>query len=275
MGNNPALMTKFYSSQFKQGSCVLVQGASSGLGREVAKIYASRGCPMVVTARNEAALKELVQECQVQYRNPNVFYICGDAGSDEDCRKIIEFTVQKLSRVDIIVLAAGVSAHERFADMKNLENMRKIMEINFFGYVTMARHALPHLKRAKGQFVVVSSISGVIPLPLRTSYCASKFAVNGFFDALYHEESDDISVTLFCPGTFVGSNFRTNSLSGASPASTSKHVLTLDQTAQLCVAGADRKIRHIRAPQILWFSSFINGIYPRMLDKTIQREAKL
>ena len=208
-------MTKVYSSQFKQGSAVLVQGASSGLGREIAKIYASRGSPLVVTGRNETALKELVEQCNSLYRNNSVFYICGDANSDDDCKRVVQFALEKMGKIDIVVLAAGISAHERFSDMKDLSNMRKIMDTNFFGYVTMTRHTLPYVRKSKGQYVVVSSISGLLPLPLRTSYCASKHAVNGFFDALRHEERENVEITLFCPGTFTGSNFRKNSLNGA------------------------------------------------------------
>merc|ERR1712178_232895 len=103
------------------------------------------------------------------------------------------------------------------------------MDVNFFGYVNMTKHALPHLKQSKGQIVVVSSVSGMMPLPLRASYNASKFAVNGFFDALHMEERDNLSITLFCPGTFTGSNFRKNSLTGAIPQSTSSSAITVEQ----------------------------------------------
>lgn len=113
MGNNPTLL-KLYSDRFQPGSAVLVQGASSGLGRELAKIYAGRGCPMVVTGRNEEELKKLVLLIQSDYSNFNVHYITGDASNEDDCRKITEFMIKKHGRIDICVLAAGVSAHGRF-----------------------------------------------------------------------------------------------------------------------------------------------------------------
>lgn len=91
------------------------------------------------------------------------------------------------------------------------------MDVNLFGYVNMTRYTLPYLKQTKGQYVVISSISGIVALPLRTAYCASKFAVNGFFDALYLEESENISISIFMSGTINGTNFRSNSLSGSIP----------------------------------------------------------
>jgi len=158
-----------------------------------------------------------VHLCQSDYSNYNVFYITGDASNEDDCRKITEFMIKKHGRIDIVVLAAGVSAHGKFGDLQKTEIIKKIMDVNLFGYVNMTKYTLPFLKQTKGQYVVISSISGLIPLPLRTAYCASKFAVKGFFDALYMEESDHISITMYCPGTIVGSNFRNNSLSGKIP----------------------------------------------------------
>lgn len=149
MGNNPSLL-KFYKDQFVPGSAVLVQGASSGLGRELAKVYAGRGCPMVVTGRNEEALKELVSQIQKEYSNFNVHYICGDASSEDDCRAITEFMIKKHSRIDIVVLAAGVSAHGQFADSKDIDVFKKIVDVNLFGYVNMTKYALPYLKQTKG-----------------------------------------------------------------------------------------------------------------------------
>lgn len=183
--------------------------------------------------------------------------------------------IKKHSRIDIVVLAAGVSSHGKFSDMQNTEIMKKIMDVNLFGYVNMTKYTLPYLKQTKGQIVVVSSISGIIPLPLRTAYCASKFAVNGFFDSLHMEESDNISITLYCPGTINGSNFRNNSLSGSAPPSTSKNVLTLEEATQSCINGADRRIRHVIAPQVGWAAAYVNQIYPGILQGKLQREAKL
>lgn len=123
--------------------------------------------------------------------------------------------------------------------------------------------------------MVINSISGLVALPLRTAYCASKFAVKGFFDALHMEESDNITITMYCPGTIVGSNFRNNSLSGQVPPSTSKTVITVEEAAQYCINGADRKMRLIMGTHLMWFAHYANTVYPGLLEGKLKREAKL
>jgi short-subunit dehydrogenase len=114
-----------------------------------------------------------------------------------------------------------------------------------------------------------------VSLPLRTGYCASKFAVNGFFDALYLEEDENISISIFMPGTINGSNFRANSLSGSIPPSVSKNVLTLEEAVQYCINGADRRIRHIYAPHKAYGYQKLHATWPGLLDTMIKAEAKL
>lgn len=95
----------------------------------------------------------------------------------EDCEKIVQFMMEKHKRIDILVLAAGISGHSKFRDIQDVQMIKKMMDVNFFGYVNMTKAALPHIRVSKGQFVVVSSISGLVSLPLRAPYCASKFAI--------------------------------------------------------------------------------------------------
>lgn len=99
----------------------------------------------------------------------------------------------------------------------------------------MTRCALPHLRHNKGQIVVVSSMSGLLPIPYRAAYCASKYALQGFFDTLYYEEQGNIDVTLFCPSSLTGSNFRKNSLTGEIADSDSKNAVSVEQAAYLCI----------------------------------------
>jgi len=96
----------------------------------------------------------------------------------------VDFCIRKFARIDICVLSAGVTAHGKFEESPNLDIFRKIVDVNLFGYVNMTKHALPHLIKTRGQLIVISSISGVLGLPFRTAYCASKHAVNGFFKSL-------------------------------------------------------------------------------------------
>lgn len=156
-------------------------------------------------------MQELVAECAAKYGNNNVHYVVADATSEADCKTLVEFTMEKFGKIDIAILAAGVSAHSLFKDIKDMNIVRKIMETNFMGAVMLTKYLLPILRHTKGQFVVISSASAVLPLPLRSAYCASKSAVNSFFDSIAVEEPD-VSVTLVCPDSYSGSNFRNNNL---------------------------------------------------------------
>jgi len=207
MGAHPSVI-KLRKSQFIPGSVVLVQGASSGLGLHMSKIYASRGCPMVLTGRNEQALKSLVKDINDNLGNFNVYYVLGDTTKEEDAKKIVEFALRHFGRIDIAVLAAGVGAHEVFDENTDLSTFRQIIDTNLFGVVNMTKYLLPHLKLTRGQLVVISSISGLCPTPLRNAYCASKNAVNGFFESLRLDIGEKVAITLCQPSTIIGTNFR-------------------------------------------------------------------
>jgi short-subunit dehydrogenase len=162
MGNNQTLM-RARKNHFQPGSVVLVQGASSGLGKEIAKLYACRGCSMVLTGRNEKALQKLVEEIKNSLGNFNVHYVLGDATREEDAKNIVDFTLRHFGRIDIAVLAAGLGGHQDFDENVDLTAFRQMMEVNLFGYVNMTKYLLPHLKLTRGQLVVISSMSGVVP----------------------------------------------------------------------------------------------------------------
>ena len=103
------------------------------------------------------------------------------------------------------------------------------MDVNLYGYVNITKYLLPVLKKTKGQLVVISSLSGILGLPLRTFYCSTKFAVNGFFNALHMEVGDTVSITQCNPTTVTGTKFRANGLNGVSEAAPpSKNNLTVE-----------------------------------------------
>ena len=95
-------------------------------------------------------------------------------------KQLVEFTIKKFNRIDILVLSAGVSAHSFFVDLPDMKVFKSVFETNLYGYVYLTRHALPYLKKQKGQIVAISSVTGSFPLPLRSHYSASKAAVNAF-----------------------------------------------------------------------------------------------
>ena len=126
---------------------MLVQGASSGLGKEIALRYAERQCPMVVSGRNEKELISLVEHCKQKFGNSSVFYKIAEAASESDAKDLVEFTLEKFGKIDILVLGAGIAAHSFFRDFEDLDAFKKLMEVNFMGYLYLCRYALDTLRK--------------------------------------------------------------------------------------------------------------------------------
>ena len=147
---HPYMNKLFRPIKFKQGSVVLIQGASSGLGKEMAKRYAQRDCPVMCSGRNEAELQSLVDYCRKEYGNKNVHYKVAEATSESDAKALVEYTIEKFGRIDILVLAAGIASHTNFKDMPDMGDFRKIMDVNVMGYVNLVRHALESIRNTKG-----------------------------------------------------------------------------------------------------------------------------
>jgi short-subunit dehydrogenase len=202
-----------YPRQWKDNSVIVITGASSGIGRELALQYSRRKCRLVLAARTELALKQVVLQCRAN--GSEAVAVPTDVTSELACRKLMESAVNTFGCIDILVLDAGVGCHNVFSSTTSTDVYRETMQVNFFGYLHCTMAALPHLFKSKGQIVVVSSLSGEMGLPYRTAYCASKFAITGFFEALRAElvanGEDLVHITLVCPPT-VNTKLREHAL---------------------------------------------------------------
>lgn len=108
----------------------------------------------------------------------------GDLTEESVCQKLISETLSLFNRLDLLVLNAGVNAHAKFSQLKELNVFDKLMKTNFYANLYLTKYALPSLRKTKGKIVVISSASGKFGLPERSAYCASKFALTGFFESL-------------------------------------------------------------------------------------------
>ena len=181
---------------------VVVVGASSGIGREVALRFAERGASVVVAARSEPGLRSLVEEISAR-GGEGVYAVC-DVADPDQVEGVAETAVQSFGRVDTWVNVAAVSVYARFEDTSP-EEFRRVMEVNYLGQVHGALAALPRLRQAGGGALIsISSVESIVSLPLHSSYSASKHAVEGVFEGLRRElmaEGAPISVTSVKPAT--------------------------------------------------------------------------
>ena len=182
------------------GSRAIVTGASSGIGKAIALELCRQGAAVVATARREDRLAELVEASQAL--DGRILSVAGDVADPDARQRVVQCAVDELGGLDILVNNAGVGTLGRFENAAP-ERLRQVMEVNFFALVEMTRIALPHLKQGQHPIIVnISSILGRRAVPHNSEYCASKFAVHGFSEAIRTELSaDGIDVLVVSPGT--------------------------------------------------------------------------
>lgn len=192
------------------GARILITGASQGIGKALAEEAARRGARVLAVARSGELLEELAS--QVQAQGGKLEIVSGDVTHPDDRRAMAEATVKHYGGLDILINNAGVGATGHFVEA-NPERLRQIMEVNFFGTTEMIRTFLPMLKHGYYPAIVnISSIAGKRGIPARSDYSASKFAIQGFSEALRAEVAKDgIDVIVVCPG-LTQTNFSKNML---------------------------------------------------------------
>lgn len=196
------------ASYFKD-KVIIVTGASSGIGLAAAKLFGSFGANVVMASRSISKLEELSVE--VSAAPSKVLCVKTDVSDENDCRNLVEKTVERFGKIDILVNNAGLSMRAMFKDL-DLKVIHKLMDVNFWGTVNCTKYALPYLLESKGSVVGVISIAGYSALPARTGYSASKYAIRGFLDTLRIEHlKDGLNVLVYAPG-YVSSNVRNAAL---------------------------------------------------------------
>lgn len=174
-----------FNAESLRGARVLVTGASTGIGEQVAYHYARFGAQIVITARREKVLSQVTEKC-LSLGAQKALYIAADMASDSDPDKVVDFALEKLGGLDYVVLNhIGPSPFRMWEG--DVEHTRWLMQVNFFSYIQMAWRALPSLEQNKGSLVIVSSLLGKLSSPFVAPYSSTKSALNGFFGALEHE----------------------------------------------------------------------------------------
>jgi dehydrogenase/reductase SDR family member 7B len=195
--------------QSLNGKKVLITGASSGIGRATAERLASLGAHVALAARNVDGLEQVRQE--VQRHGVRALVVPTDVTQAEQCQAAVETTVGQLGGLDILICSAGLSLRAYFAGT-TLEALERVMRVNFFGTLYATHFALPHILQSKGSLVAISSLTGKKGIPSYALYGASKFAIQGLYEALRLEvEPLGVHVGLVSPA-FVDTPLRANVL---------------------------------------------------------------
>ncbi|WP_447642104.1 MULTISPECIES: SDR family oxidoreductase [Chitinophagaceae] len=256
---------------FFTNKVVIVTGGTEGIGKAFVEALIHDGAKIATCSRNYDKLYAL----QMQYSQEYLMIHRADLSFESDCRRLVELTVKTYGRIDILINNAGISMRALFEDTE-LETLRKVMDVNFWGAVACTKFALPYLKQSNGVVVGISSIAGFRGLPGRTGYSASKFALNGWMEALRTELLDSgVHVMWVCPG-FTSSNIRNVALNkDAHPEAESlmneEKMMRAEDCARLILRAIEKKKRTLvltfQGKETVW----VNKLFPSWADKLVRR----
>ncbi len=250
---------------------VIITGASSGIGLALAKNFAKRKAKVVLAARSFNKLIGIEEELKTF--NNNILIIETDVSKESDCKNLIDKTIEKYDKIDILINNAGISMRALF-ESTELSVIKQLMDINFWGTVYCSKYALPYLLKSKGSIVGVSSIAGYKGLPGRTGYSASKFAMHGFLEVLRTENmKKGVHVLIACPG-FTASNIRNTALAadgsqqGESPRDETK-MMAAEEVAERIIQAIEKKKDRLVLTREGKLIVLLNKFFPKFMDKMV------
>jgi len=253
-----------------QGKRAIITGASAGIGRCLALELGRRGVQLVVNGRRQDRLTTLVD--QIQEEGGRAISVCGDVADPQVRTRLVETCCEEFGGLDIVVNNAGIGAMGPFAEATE-ERLRRIFEVNFFALAEMMRISIPRLREGNDPIIVnMGSVLGHRAAPLKSEYCASKFAVHGLSDAVRAElVNDGIELLLVSPGT-TDSEFFDHALEDTTGRDWKKMGAMRPETVAARTIRAMVKRRHeiiltFGGRIIVWLDRMIPGIANRLVAR--------
>lgn len=249
---------------------VLITGGSSGIGAALAIEFALSGYQVAIIGRNENGLEATKQGANSKF--PIISKVA-DLTQDKDNEMVAAWIQKEWGGLDILINNAGISMRAHFDEM-DLKVIREVMEVNFFGAVSITSACISMLLASEGTIVGISSVAGLRPLPLRTGYSASKAALQGFLESLRTEYLEKgLKVLVVYPG-FTASDIRKRALNsrgesqGESPRNESQ-MMTAQQ-----VAFATRKALEAGKNTLVLtregkLTVLLQKFFPRLMDRIV------
>ena len=254
-----------------QDKVVVITGGSEGIGKALVDICLSEGAKVATCGRNFDKLYML----QSTHAGKSLMIQAADVSNEHDCKYFIEGVIKLFGTIDILINNAGISMRSLVQDVE-LDTLRRVMDVNFWGTVYCTKFSLPFILKNKGTVVGVSSIAGYRGLPGRSGYSASKYAMNGWLEALRTELLDSgTNVMWVCPG-FTASNIRNAALNragkpqGESPLD-EKKLMTAEECAGYIVKAIIKRKRTIVLTANGKQTVFLNKFFPSLADKLVRR----
>lgn len=259
-------MANFFSNKV-----VVVTGGTDGIGKALVSALLTQGAKVATCGRNHDKLYKL----QSEFPAYPLHTVVADVSNENDCRHFIESSISVFGGIDVLINNAGISMRALLKD-SSIDVIKKVMDINFFGAVYCTKYALNSLIERKGTIVGISSIAGYRGLPGRSGYSASKFALQGWLEAIRTELAEDnVHVMWVCPG-FTASNIRNAALTkegnaqGESPMDENK-MMTAEECAEVILNAIRKKKRTVVMTLTGKETVFMNKFFPNLADKLIRK----
>ncbi|XP_026460420.1 11-beta-hydroxysteroid dehydrogenase-like 5 [Papaver somniferum] len=250
----------FYSENLED-KVVVITGASSGIGEQIAYEYAKRGANLVLVARREFRLWGISNNARLLGAK-HVMFIAADVVKEDDCRRFIDQTIDLHGRVDHLVNTASLGHTFFFEEAADTSVFPHMMDINFWGNVYPTFVALPYLKQSNGRIIVNASVENWLPMPRMSLYAAAKAAVINFYETLRFELGDEVGITIATHG-WIGSELAGGKLMLEDRAAEMQwreereapvnggHV---EEFAKMIVSGACKRQPYVKLPS--WYDIF-------------------
>lgn len=253
----------------------VITGASDGIGAEMARQIArahGADAAIVLAARNRDKLETVASLCREH--GASVQVVPTNVSDEAQCRALIDQAARHCGRIDVLINNAGVSAQALFEDVKaqDLHWYEQLMKVNLWGSVWCTHAALPHLKASRGRIVAVSSLAGLVGVPGRTAYSATKFAMTGFFEALRAElNGTGVSVTTAYPGV-VATRIRYHGLNARGEAAgvsglKEGDAMSTAECARLIIEGMNGRRREVVMTARGKLGRFVKLLAPGWVEK--------
>ena len=259
-----------------KGKVIWITGASSGIGEALVYELQNQDVKMILSARRKEELERVKGNCFPE-KQKDISILALDLADHQSLQAKTTEAIATFGPIDIFISNGGISQRDT-AIKTSLEVDRQIMEVNYFGSITLSKYLLPEMvKRGSGHHVIVSSAVGIISSPLRSGYAASKHALHGFYDALRAEHhKDNIKVTIICPG-YIKTNISFNALMGDGARQNKMDRAQANGiSSEVCARKIIRAIRKENEEVYIGGVKEVLGIYvkrffPRLFSKIITR----
>lgn len=247
----------------------LITGASSGLGRELAKTLSQYQVKLALMARCQQELEKTRTLCE----SHDILLIPGDVTKTEDCEMAVTQTIHQFGQLDYLILNAGMSMWAKFNAVQDVTIFRQLIEVNYLGAVQPIFYALPHLKKTGGMIVAISSTQGKIAVPYHSGYSATKHALEGFLDTLRMEESE-LTILTVAPGWIEGTNLKKNAYKIGQKTRHSagkSEILTLQYCVESIIKAMEKRKTSLILPAKYRLLPWLKLLSPALLNWLIQR----